>query len=66
VQPSDHLVFGVRLPYVDLESEPAGAVLTQLDQVGVGRVTVDVGFPRAEAPQIRPVEDDHLHDETSW
>jgi hypothetical protein len=65
VQPTQHLVLGVGLAHLDLETELLAGGLAQLDQTGVRGQPVHVGLPGAEATQIGPVEHVDLHAATS-
>src|SRR5690606_15410980 len=64
VQPLDHVAFVVGLAHLDLEPDLGRGRPAVVDQVVVGRLTVDVRFTGAETVEIRPVEDQHVHSST--
>jgi hypothetical protein len=65
VQPAEHLRLGVGLADLDRESELLAEEYAHVGEVGVRGKPVDIRLARAEAAKIRPVEYEHLHDETS-
>jgi hypothetical protein len=58
-------VFDVGLAYVDVQAEFLTEIDATLHEVGVRRHAVHVDLPRAQAPQIRSIEDIYLHEAIS-
>jgi hypothetical protein len=65
VEPPEHLRLRVGLPHRNGQPQLRSDPHAQLDQVGVGGHPVDVGLARAEAAEIRSIEDVHVHEDTS-
>jgi hypothetical protein len=65
VQPAEHLRLGVGLADLDRESELLAEEYAHVGEVGIRGKPIDIRLARAEAAKIRPVEYEHLHDETS-
>jgi Glycosyltransferase family 87 len=66
VQPTDHLVLGVRLPHLRGETQLLTDTHAHLGELGIGDEPVDVGLPRAKPTKIRSIQYVDLHDDTSW
>jgi hypothetical protein len=66
VQPTDHLVLGVRLPHLRGQTQLLADTHAHLGELGIGDKPVDVGLPRAQPTKIRSIQYVDLHDDTSW